>query len=334
MTIKTTTLLFLILTVPLLLSVVLGFKSFFIWSQILDPWSRGETPSNLIAELNPHALRYALVYPILILSDISGIDHDVIFSGIVVVFLYQTGKYIFKTVVIVNSTLAGSTFAIIVIYSVITTLFLLMNGRVSFAFLGYAMLLYSVVQIIYSGAFRLSGLPLALLATLMCSVSSGILVSALATLTIAFIIEIKTTVSTRKINWPKLYFFVVFIAVTASFYGFTMIGIRKNLLFFGGGYQGFIAMLKHGFGQTFIPLLSIFNIYSLAATAIAAITIGVYILQKMEASFLLATILITVTGGAFGMSTLSISIIPILVYLLQKLPGKRAIHRQEQRSEI
>jgi len=316
MKIKKTSLLSLVLTLPLVIVVLLDLKSFYIWSQILDPWSRMETPAALIAALNPHALRYTLVYPILILSELSGIDYNIIFSGTVIFLLYQTGRYIFKTAVIIDSRFSSSKFVIIIIYVILTALFLLMNGRISFAFMGYTLLLYSSVQVVYTDSFKLSGLPLMILGVVMCSVSSGVIVSAIATLAATFILELITILKKRKLKWSILYFFFVFLFVFFSIYDFVLIGISKNLLFYGGGYSGFLAMFDHGFGRVLIPLLSLFNVYSLISTIVIVFVILILAISKMPDPFLLGTILITITGGAFGMSTLSISIIPLLVYFL------------------
>ena len=307
---------------PLAVAVFAGMKEYQVWSQVLYLWELGASPLEQLTHLSPHALRYALIYPILILAERMELGRDYVFSVAMLLICFVTFRNIIFSVEVLSSRKRNWVMVSGILTAATVLVFFFMNGRIGIAFLGYSLLLRNIILVHYLRRFSIL-LPFnILLALFLCSVSSGTLVSAIVALLIAAAAELVRSFSRRRLSWP-----ILAIVVATGFSGailadFVLVGILKNIAFYGGGYDGFLAMLSHGFGARLLPILSLASFPVLLGAAIGTATLGSVMLSRLPHPLLLHLFLAAVACGAFGYSTLSIAFLPFMV--LVGLGGSRS----------
>ena len=298
---------------PLAVAVFFGFKVFELWSQITYIWAGRQTPFALLAEGSPHALRYTLVYPILIFSENFGLNHDDVFTQVVLACLILTNMCIAKTAEILGGRSMSISILLFVVVIPMNLLFFMINGRGAFALCGYSICLTVFMHFIHGGRLSAFNLISLFLGFIMCGVSTGILASAYASAVIAaWIIGYRMVVAGS--TWRGIAGLFSILLLLIAFFGFFAGGVRKNIAFFGANLEGVKDLISHGMGRFLVAFVDVPFLSLLALFAIGLI--GLAYIQSLRNTALVAFILSSLACGLFGYSTLAIALVPILVYVL------------------
>lgn len=295
------------------LLVLAGLKEFQVWGQVTYIWGSRVNPFlTSPTELGPHGLRYALMYPLLRISEISGIDHDVLFTALTLPSIFVVISTVRRTVTVVTGQRRIKTMFVLLNAVVFLLLFYKMNGRMTLAFLGYSLLIYSLNYVNYIGGNGRGSFVLIFLGLLLCGVSSGTMASSFLVSTTAFVFFLQRELRRLRLSRSKIAS-VVSIALAAYFFGiFVFIGLMKNLAFFGGGPGAFLQMLKHGAGAVLYPLLQ--NGMVVAAILVVPVILLMVVLKSRH-PFLTIQVILALSCGLFGLSTLTLALIPLLVQI-------------------
>lgn len=313
--VKTSTLIILFAMSPLVLAVLLGLKSFEVWEQITYMWYSRASPIVELAKIHPHALRYALIYPILALSDYLDLKHDLLFSFTLLIFCFFTIRNIQTVSTIIEKDQKPSNLFQFFSAYFLVIMFFQMNGRIGFAFLGYSILLLIVVQHHYERKLSIGSFIGALLGLALCSVSSGTLVSGTLCIVIAIYFEVCRCIKRTTLTRPAFAIFVASVILSGLLFRYLLVGVSKNVTFYGGGSDGFLRMLEHGIGRALYPALNAAGLPPvLVCWLLITVLIGI-ILSRLRNSILLHMFLGTIVCGLFGYSALTLSLIPLLVLL-------------------
>ncbi|QDU09752.1 hypothetical protein [Gimesia aquarii] len=228
-----------------LLLIIFGVKEFQIWPQIEFLRNQGVELNFTTIYFHPHGMRFLLVSPIYPIANLLHADPNKIFSLSVVMMC-----------VIISITLANAIALFqkvkdiwvikLMIFLFIALLSLFMNGRLIFGFCAYSLIIYSVFLWEKKSDYKKSLISLSLisLALFLSSISSGIAISfyfLAASLMLVFLkhaFKKRTTVYT----FFAIYVLTLFLCYTPIICSL----IHKNILFFGEGGTGILAMTQHG----------------------------------------------------------------------------------------
>lgn len=304
-------------------AVLLGVKQFSLWSQVVD--LQGTNPLYLYQGLHPHFLRYLLVYPVFEASALAGFAPDTVFSGVCLVALF----IVFLAVRHIDQNLSqdDSTLACVFWSISLCGIAILMNGRGILAFLGYAMLLFSLVPLPddrHPRWWLFISLPIAML---FCSVSSGVLFVAFAQLfTTCVICVLRQREMRSASNTPLV--LAAGALTTVLFWNFLAVGLHKNLTYYGGGVEAIWTMLNHGAGRI-IAMADPLILLPAALVLFAASLLAVWAARAFSLPVVIcgASVLLALAGGVFGFTTLSVGFVPALgmVRLLFVRPSKTVL---------
>lgn len=331
---RISTLITLLAMSPLILAVLLGLKQYEVWSQITYLWHVKADPIIELGRAHPHALRYALLYPVLVASDHFGIDRDVLFTAILVLICFFTIRNIHATAAVLLKARHAAYLAQAFGATLIVLLFFMMNGRIGFAFLGYSMLLRVIFSHSIDRRFSFGSLLAALVGLALCSVSSGTLVSAALSLAIASYFEICRCIRLSRLTRTAFFIFLACLILGGLLFRYLVVGIFKNITFYGGGSDGILRMLEHGFGSTLYPALNAVGLpVVVLVVAVMAILVAALLFQLKHA-LLLHLLLAALACGAFGYSTLTLAAVPfvilVCVLLSKETPALRDMQLKAQ----
>jgi hypothetical protein len=181
-----------------------------------------------------------------------------------------------------------------------------MNGRIIFAILGAAIILYSFVN---WDNLRPYNLMLNLLTSFfLCSVSSGTF-----TLTVLLAFMFVLYKLFRNKNKKEFLTFVPFLIAALALLPTLITLIKKNIDYYGGGFNGALAMLDHGFGRYFLSVDSFILIMLLITSLILFLFVLFFILYFERISAPIWVVLVSIAGGVFGFSTMMIFIPALIV---------------------
>lgn len=294
-----------------------GLKSFSIWEQVLDIHAQGQTLAELYDARHPHFLRYVVAFPIFWLSDASGLSDDVVFNAVCLALL-PTLIVLLRSIMTNSRSDAPSAVRVAAIALLVFFVAYYMNGRGLFSLVGYAMILLALKRLFVSRTWSVTSFLLCLLGTLLCSVSSGVFAVAFAFMALAALFAMfgPFAITTRS----RILTAVCVLVIFGLFQEFLFIGIVKNLDFYGGGLDATWDMLQHGPGR-FLALIN----PELLLLTIPMIAMTIYILmlliRRLSATDAVAVLgLITaVAGGMYGLSTLSVALVPLLAIHYQTI---------------
>lgn len=310
--------------------VLSGAKQFTLWSQVVYLYRHGADPAQLLVQMHPHFLRYLLVYPIFESAAAMRVSADGIFSIVCLFGLFA----VFLAVRTLDRLLSHSpsNWANLCWSLLLCGLAAAMNGRGVLAFLGYALLLVSLVPVFDDDRPRwwlFASLPAAML---FCSVSSGVLAVAFMFIVVACTI---TALRHKEVYLPAntALLLVSAAATLVLCWKFLIVGVEKNLVFFGGGIDGLWEMLAHGAGKI-LTLVNPLTLAPLALVVIAAGFIAIWAGRAFAPAVVIcgAAGLIAVAGGVFGFTTLTIVVVPALAMLRLLLARPAHIVRLPPRS--
>jgi hypothetical protein len=287
---------------------ILGILNFELWDQVDVLNSSGSSIGELWG--HPHFLRYILVLPFFEGSQYMGMDYNRLFTLSIPILLYLIQRYTILSIEVIwikyHSILRLGLHQFLVMFLLVSVVSL-MNGRIIFSILGSAILLYSFVNWENLGVRKL--LFYILIAFFLCSVSSG-------TFTIAILLAVVFVLYKlfKNKNKKEFFIFVPFLMLFLAILPILMVLIKKNVDYFGGGFDGSIAMLHHGLGQYFLSVEPVTLIMLLMILSISFWFVLILISAFKRISIPIWIVLVSIMGGAFGFSTMMI-FIPALIVL-------------------
>lgn len=288
------------------------FYNFSLWSQVNI--LRGTSPNLVDAVSQAHFLRYLLVYPIFIFSDILNFDANKIFSFIGLSLLFLVVRNCTK---IANTYVTGSEYFFLFWFSFFfLMLALFMNGRIIFAFYGFSYLLLSLHRWERNEITNFGLFLKIFLALFFCSVSTGTFLSCLLGLTLWSIIFVKR----RK---QRFYLYLAVLAVAVS--PITSLYLIKNIIFYGGGVGGLFKMLNHGLGTIFYNVDFFSLVLLILITTHIIVFVGLLLLYQKKYRLLIIFTTTSAFAGLFGYSTLSLGAVPTSVLSILLLTSARKL---------
>jgi hypothetical protein len=291
-----------------------------LWSQVEYLWLHGvdlfnwyqiqaagqtDTFGRDLIVTESHRLRYALVYPLYIIADVLGISPHLVFTYVVPLAVAGT-VWAIARVIEAQSASPLSRLAWLALLP-LAAIFFFMGGRLVLAYLGYALLLRTLIgSPVQSLALRLLVIAAALWLT---SVASGPFVLGLATTFLVGVIDL----AKARGGIARL------LGITPPVFAFLLyhhdlgVTLFKNIAFYGGGWTGAVQMLDHGFGSVLLGLP--FGLPELIALAVVGAGLAFVLWRALRCVHdprLPLILLLALAMGAFGGSTLSLAILPIM----------------------
>jgi hypothetical protein len=316
---------------PLLLAVLLGVKSYEVWPQIIYLWDIGADPLTEIAGGNPHALRYNLIYPILVISDQLGLDYDRLFTAVVLFICFFTIRNIHSISTLIAGSSRNAVLSQFATSAFMTVLFFNMNGRISLAFLGYTIILMAVFSHHYQREFTFGSLVKVLVGLLLASVSSGTIVSVALAFLIGVYFEVFRIIRRGTLTRSSIVIFSSSVVLGLLLFRFLVAGIKKNIAYYGGGDEGVLRMLQHGFGQALFPTLNAIGLPSVILLVLVVAALSSLLMFQMRHGLLFHLLMAAIACGTFGHSTLSLTVVPLMVVFSVYLAGRPSMPRATNR---
>lgn len=297
--------------------VLIGIKDFTIWEQVVYYWRLDVSLFALLGSASSHALRYAIVYPVFVVSDWLGVHYNLIFSYAMIAGFTFTLFLVASSAERVTGQRRLGNLPALVMALPIFALFMAMNGRGGVAFLGYALVLKVLLDMHYTHRFRLGTAAGLTMGVLLCSVSSGTFTSAILAILVAVGYEVVDYLARRNWRYVSKAMLVLLIATAVllvAMSGFIAAGVVKNLQYYGGGLEGAVNMLNHGPGRVIMPLVTAVGVVPLLVGGALAGLGGLVVLSRLPMPFLILLIASAVAIGIFGYFTLALALVPLILY--------------------
>lgn len=329
-------------TLALLVTVLAGWKAFTLNSQAWYMWQTvGHDPTGVLLSGHPHGLRYLVYYPVFAVAEFATLSPDFVFSCVCVLILFLISMLIARIDVDVWGT-QGHVWRRDTVIFCMFAMSMLMNGRLLLAFCGYLLILVAGADWFTRREWKFVHAISVVLGCLLAGVSSGTLLVAMALsagiVFVAFLMDLKLLK-----NNPIA---TVSIAITlALFVGYALIGIGKNIAFYGGDEAAIVRMLDHGVGGDIARSVGLGDLVEREDAVASGGTLGAvlqYWWVGVVAAALIArsygwrpsqtvreaspaqnlvhlSIAIAMVGGLFGYSVLMMGFIPLLVFVSERI---------------
>lgn len=295
----------------LFIAVIAGHTQWKMNSQPWDLWWEGYSLFEAWLALHQHALRYVIYWPMFVTAQGIGVHPDKVFTYASVFASLGLIWALIRCEVIISdrpSLWRTSGYAFIVVI-----MSLAMDGRITLLLAGYSAIIMAALQYVAGGRWGL-GQSVALIGGgLLCSLSSG-------TLTVAgafagvwgvwTILGIKGQRASPAMLYALLGFFVLY-------GGWILAGLLINLAFFE---HDAMAMLDHGAGSA-VLLIGPMGPVALAIAALAGLWGIWWLNRKQSATMFVLTLALAsaAVGGLFGLTTMSIGLVPALLAVRSEL---------------
>jgi len=338
----------LLATFALLLMVLVGWKSFTLNSQAWHMWqSAGHNPFGVLLSGHPHGLRYLVYYPVFAVAEFSNLPPDLVFScGSAAVLLFMS-VLVAQIDVDVWGTQGHVWRRDLVILSMFV-MSMLMNGRLLLAFCGYLLIIFAGVDWFKRREWKSVNAISVLLGCLLAGVSSGTLLAAMALS--AGIVLVAASMDAKLLKNNPIAA-VSIAAILALFVGYALIGLGKNLTFYGGDEAAVVRMLGHGAGGDIAKSVGLGNLVEQDDTPVSGGMLGavlqywwiaavvgavvarrfgwrpVHMVQTSSPgqNLIHLSIMLAMVGGLFGYSILVMGLIPLLVFGSDRLISRMAV---------
>lgn len=259
-----------------------------------------------------HFLRRIVTFPFFWLGLQLGVDPHKVYSSALPACAALTYFLAARSAAICSDKALSITGLIVLLP--IAALFIFMHGRMPLAFLGYALVSWAVLS--GGNIWQPKKVLVATLGIFIAAVSSGTM---LACLIIFFLFGTISAVMQKTLK-PLLG--ILFVA--AVFYIPIESAVIKAVLFYGGGLEGAILTLSHGFGSILFQFDSILLSLLVALCFLIAVSLLYYALVILSGSWKLPLLtLVTAALGAFGFSILALAVFSGTVMLVVILESSR-----------
>lgn len=264
-----------------------------------------------------HAIRFLIAYPAYSISLFFDLKLDIAYGYYCAIIF----SLIFSYLVAIKEKIENKNnnlYTNCLFYIFVLLLSIVMNGRICFAFLGFAILIYELDDIYFdvnqkNRKKRYINIPLGIILS---TVSSGTMVVCVALLLIVFLKKAVDYYKKKKRNYKKIFIAMcIMLPIVVKGMGYVLQMINKNLLFYGGGFIGAVNMLQHGIGRIFGAPSGIMIVW-LILMGVITIIINLMIIVHIKKSRYLVLIIginISFYGLFVGFSTGSLMLVPICI---------------------
>ena len=299
-----------------MLLVLFEIKEYNVWSQILSIDINDNVFQNMYETHHPHLLRFALMYPIILLSEYLNIDLNLVFGiealviNLIIFFLLNK---------IMNHIFQTKRYYILVLL-LLFSINLFMHGRIIFGFFGISILLHTFYFNTVKEYSNIKFFTIIAVALFLMSVSTGTFIVGIVSVVLYILLNTHYNYSkTKKLfNFKILLLIIGLIAIKPLIQQY----IDKNLDYFDGSV---ILMLSHGIGRIFYNQYVLFTF--LLFLPVASI-MGIIMYKKTMKNIYYVTIvpilIATFSIGLFGHSTLSVGL-PAIFTLISIYINKKRI---------
>lgn len=290
------------------LLVLFGVKIYEVWQQILDIGSDASAFVTLFITGHPHFIRYSLMLPTIKTAEYFNVSLDMLFG--VQIILLNLGSFIFLNKIL-NNIWNVSRYNIL-LFSLFFILSLFMNGRITFAFFGMSLIIYTFYFYLIKVYSNLAFFFLCGVGLICMAVSTGTFMVGLISIILFSFINYYRNIKIKFQNILSSQIFLLLVAC-ASIFPLFMKYLNKNLEFFDGS---FINMLSHGVGR-------IFYSQSVILLIIVLLPILFFVLVKLfqkalfDSQYLitLPVLLGAIFVGMFGYSSLFVGLPAVFILL-------------------
>ena len=294
---------------------IIEFK---LWQQVTYLWSMDGEINSLWK--NYHGMRYLLVYPLFLISNSLSISYDWLFSITVPFLILISTVHIVAAAEIINDgfseNIAKNMF--LLAFLILAFISLFMNGRIMFSITASAILIYNFMN--WRETRNIKNILFILFACFLSSVSS-VTFSVATVSCIVFMVWKTFTADIKNNARAKLLIATFFVLTVVSPFLFLL--TIKNIKHFGDGIEGFKGMLSHGTGKIFFMFESGFTGLIFMIIAVGFLYLSVLGYKYGRVRVPLFMIVLSLSGGLFGFSTMMMVIPPAmsLMYLAMRQPG-------------
>lgn len=264
-----------------------------------------------------HAIRLAIVYPSYLMHVFFDIELNLVFGYYCSIIFSLIYIFISKIVDYFVQIKKLHIELMIVLFTIM--LACVMNGRICFAFLGFAILIHEMISL-YREEKTMNWILryIKVIAGLILStVSSGTMIVCLSFVLIMFAFRV---LRQKRIQVDSIRLWIICILGAPVLYvgaKYVKSMINKNITYFGGGIEGIINMLQHGIGRLFGNISGVYSLMIIAVgIMILIINIGiiVYIYKHhLEYIPLVIGANIAFYGLFVGISTGTLILIPGMI---------------------
>lgn len=284
-------------------SSLLDLKVFKPWVQVQELWDSQVNIIALIFAGHMHLPRYLVVYPGFHFEDhLPGLGFSIYISLFFAINLYMFSGILNK----VSHGFRRNFFLI-----AFACVHLVMNGRGVIAWSGWLIACNIFLNVIPPQYHKLRPFlfPFSLL---FASVSTGVFIINAIALLVFFFRRFQLSYF-LKFRARILLLLISFLPFTLWSINYFVSALNKNIDFYGGGTEGALAMLDHGYGSVFDP--------SLPEVLLAISIVGLFFASLRYFGFryvispLNFLILLAMLGGLFGYTVLTLVLIPLFLRL-------------------
>jgi len=304
------------LALLIVLSVV-GIIQFEYFPQARVLYEAGLTPWELLVSFHPHSVRYLVSYPAVLITHFFNTDinssytyYCIILLSIMMMNVQDVVNLIKKDKGISNALVLRGMVGILPIILLSS----LMNGRLVPAFAGMSMILKEMTGLFFlKKKLDTRLLIIVFFGFFITTVSSGTMMVAAGEIVACLVIYM---IKFRR-QGTLLFFSIIFSPILYVAGKYIIFMTNRNILYFGGGLEGFIKMLNHGFGRLFhyTPLIILtFCVLMIFFLSIMSKVYFYFLRNKLEYIPLVISFPIAFIGGLFGIST-ALMIVPSLIVI-------------------
>ena len=246
------------------------------------------------------------MFPLMRISDLLYINYDIIFSVLCLIII----NIIISNILEIRNVLLNNKKNNSVIFLIIFTFSLLMNGRLIFSFLGITLLFFSFIYYDIKKTNLIKSILFLFFGFIFSSVSSG--TQLVYAMTIFFYFLIKVGSDIRKTN---LYDYISILFLL--FNGLILNEILFSSIYVNLAYYNYsiFDMLNHGFGKYLDILLFILILLPIFILFIMIIIKNKFLISlNYKIIFYLAVLISTTIGGIFGYSAFIFGI-PVFIII-------------------
>ena len=277
--------------------ILLGVIEYSLWWQVDYLWQTDYETA--LPSLKNHYLRYWLVLPFYWGSTVLQCSPSYLFSITVPLIVWLTVYVICKTQ---DRKPIGSKSAV-VLFLAISMLTLPMNGRMVFVYLGSSLLLYCATKITTKNTMTKKQVILLLASLWLTSVSSGTVI--IAYMFVLLVLACLLLVNKFRLTViPAIMLIFLLMFFGAEVYKF----IVKSISFYGEGMGAIAAIPSHGSGQYVGATLGLAIAVIFGALSLWILMKVQHVVYRTSASLFF----LGIAGGIFGLSTLTIVVIPLV----------------------
>lgn len=311
-------LLLIVFSLGLMILSLAGIVQFAFFSQALVLYEINENLFFWFSEGNLHAVRFMIAYPAVLISKINALTLNEAFTVYSCMAFALIGFFFLR---LLKNTKGLTAFNRGVGLALLIILSLFMNGRLIYAFLGIVLILDAEWK--YK-KYKKGVVPLKIseiTGLILTMVSSGTMT--IASVFILFMngiqwIESKEKRERRKLLAVNILLIYPFVD---RFLPYFIRFLIKNIDYYGGGFQGAVGVMQHGFGRFFYTENT--NVYFLiVAAALLVVSINMlffveYIVRTKNPYLPIMLIAnLCIYGGVFGFSTGLLALLPIMALIL------------------